>query len=474
MKPNLPNWQERYHARHINTLRIRIEDRPGSLAAVLEAVGDAGGALGNIDIVGADSTHKIRDVQVFAVDQERLDDIIEAVRALPNAELLKVTDDVLEIHRGGAIETRSRVVLDSLAKLRMIYTPGVASVCKLIESDPEQAWEYTHKGHRIAIVTNGTAILGLGDIGPLAGLPVMEGKAAILAHFVGVSADPVLIDSHDSAEIIDIVTRIASQYGAIQLEDIAAPACFEIEEALDATLPVPVFHDDQHGTATVVLAGLLSAMKRTGRTFADLNVAMLGAGAAGIAIARLLLDLGVGDLVMCDSRGALHAGRDDLNPWKRIVAERGNRENITGDFSRAIQGRNLFIGVAKPNTVTKAQIASMADGAIVFALANPVSEIAVEDAIEAGAAIAVDGRSMNNALAYPGLFRGALDARARRITTEMKLAAARTLAECATETLMPDMLDMTVHRRVTKAVREAWEKHGEGAATRTPELARAD
>ncbi|MCZ6837391.1 MAG: NAD-dependent malic enzyme, partial [Planctomycetota bacterium] len=421
------------------------------------------------EIVGADCDYKIRDVQVYIVEQEHIEHITNAIKSLKHCELVRVTDDVLEIHRGGAIETISRVNLDSVSKLRMVYTPGVASVCTLIENDPEKAWEYTHKGNRIAIVTNGTAVLGLGDIGALAGLPVMEGKAAILAHFVGVSADPILIDSKDPLEIINITSKISSQYGAIQLEDIGAPTCFEVEEALDEMLDVPVFHDDQHGTATVLLAGLIGAMKKTNREFKDLNVAMMGAGAAGIAIAKLLLEMGVNDLVMCDSKGALHEGRDDLNPWKMQVANRGNKDNITGNFEEVIKDKNLFIGVSRPNTVSKAMISSMASDPIVFPLANPVSEISVEDAIEAGAAIAVDGRGMNNALAYPGLFRGALDARAKKITTEMKLAAARALADSATDSLMPDMLDLSVHEHVTNMVREAWEKHGLGNQDPKPE-----
>lgn len=462
MKHPLPNWLERYNSKFIMTFRVKIQDHPGSLAELLETIGRAGGSMGDIRIVDADSTCKIRDIQVFIVDKIHVDAIIEAIGTLPGVELLQVVDDVLEIHRDGAIETRSRVELDTIMKLRMVYTPGVASVCQLIHDDPDKAWDYTHKAHRIAIVTNGTAVLGLGDIGPLAGLPVMEGKAAILAHFVGVSADPILIDSTDPEEIITITSKIASQYGAIQLEDIAAPVCFQVEEKLQAMLDVPVFHDDQHGTATVLLAGLINAMKRTDRDIADINCAMLGAGAAGIAIATLLLELGVNDLVMCDSKGALHKGRTDLNPWKMQIADRSNKDNLTGDLADVIKGRNLFIGVSRPNMVTQDMIRSMEKNAIVFPLANPVSEISVEDALKAGAAIAVDGRGMNNALAYPGIFRGALDARAKRITTEMKFAAAEALADCAKESLLPDMLDMDMHHRVTKAVREAWEKHGLG------------
>jgi malate dehydrogenase (oxaloacetate-decarboxylating) len=456
MPTTLPNWQERYNARFIISVRVRIHDSPGTLAALLEAIAGAGASVGDITIVGADSTHKIRDLQLFLVDAERLKDAIAAIRGLDTVELLEVTDEVLEVHRGGPIETRARVPLETVMDLRMVYTPGVASVCELIAADPSEAWTYTGIGRRIAIVTNGTAVLGLGDIGPLAGLPVMEGKSAILAHFAEVSADAMLIDSTDSDEIIEIVAKTASNYGAIQLEDIAAPACFEIEERLQARLEIPVFHDDQHGTATVAVAGLMNALKATGREPGDCRAAILGSGAAGIAIAHFLMDFGIDDVVVCDSVGAITRDRTErMNEWKRRLAERSNPDGVSGSIADVMTGRNLFIGVARPNTITPEMIASM-DEPIVFALANPVSEIPVEDALAAGAVVAVDGRGMNNALAYPGIFRGALDARAKRITPGMKLAAAQTLAACATDGLLPEMLDRTVHRRVADAVAAAW------------------
>ena len=464
-KTELPNWQERYNARLIITLRVGLPDVPGSLAQLLTVLADAGVSIGDIRIVGADSRTKIRDVQIFVIDETLLDAAIAAVRGLDQFELLHITDDVLEIHRGGAIETRARVPLDTTMNLRMVYTPGVASVCELIARKPEQAWKYTGKGCRIAIVTNGTAVLGLGDIGPLAGLPVMEGKSAILAHFVQVSADPMLVDSTDPDVIVDTVARLADNYGAIQLEDIAAPACFEIEERLQERLDIPVFHDDQHGTATVVVAGLLNAVKQVGRRIEDNRAVILGAGAAGSAIARFLVDLGVPDIVVCDSVGALHSGRAErMNPWKTRLAELTNPAGVSGTLADVIRGRNLFIGVARPNVVSPDMIASMDRDPIVFALANPVSEIPVADALAAGAAVAVDGRSMNNALAYPGIFRGALDARATRIDHEMKLAAARTLAEAATTSLLPEMLDLSVHERVAAAVENAYRVRNRGVA----------
>ncbi|MCH8823790.1 MAG: NAD-dependent malic enzyme [Planctomycetes bacterium] len=459
MKKTLPNWQERYNAKFIITLRIRVLDAPGNLASVLNVIADVGAMVGDIRIVGADRQHKIRDIQLFLVEEEHLDVAVDALRELPEIEILSITDEVLEIHRHGAIETKACVPLNTMMDLRMVYTPGVASVCQLIADKPEQAWKYTSKGNRIAIVTNGTAVLGLGDIGPLASLPVMEGKAAILAHFVGVSADPILIDSKDTDEIISIVAKLACYYGAIQLEDIAAPACFEIEDRLQEMLDVPVFHDDQHGTATVVVAGLINALKQTHRKASDCNAVILGAGAAGLAITKFLIDFGIGNVVVCDSQGAIYRGRTKrMNPWKVKIAEVTNKENEQGSLEQIIKGKNLFIGVARPRVVSKKMVASMSKDSIVFALANPVSEISVEDATEAGAAVAVDGRGMNNALAYPGIFKGTLDARAKRITPQMKNAAAQALADAAKEQLLPDMLDQTMHTRVAKAVAEAWKE----------------
>jgi malate dehydrogenase (oxaloacetate-decarboxylating) len=454
----LPNWYERYNASQIVTVRLRLEDRPGALAAVLESLAAEQVFIGNVGLVGVEAQHKIRDIQMFLVDEEHQARALSRIRGLERASLVSVTDEVLEIHRKGSIETRSRVRLESLMDLRMVYTPGVARVCELIAGEPDQAWTYTAVGQKIAIVTNGTAVLGLGDIGPLASLPVMEGKAAILAHFVGVSAEPMLVDSKDVAEIVEIVAKSTLGYGAVQLEDIAAPACFEIERQLQARLDKPVFHDDQHGTATVCVAGLINAFAQTGLAAEDCRAVVLGAGAAGTAIARFLVSFGIGDVVVCDSAGAIYPGRPKgMNRWKEDLAEVTNRESAEGPIQEVIRGRNLFVGVSRPNQVTKEMVASMAKDPIVFALANPVSEISVGDALAAGAAVALDGRGMNNALAYPGLFRGALDARARRITREMMLAAANALADAAGEgQLLPDMLDLDVHRRVTEAVRDAW------------------
>ena len=451
------NWYERYNASTIVTIRVQVEDHPGALAEVLATLARHAAQLGDISLVGANGNRKIRDIQLFFADAEQRDRTIAAVGNLSNASLLETVDEVMEIHRGGTIETKARVDIDSLMDLRMIYTPGVAKVCTAIAEDPNVAWDYTARGNKIAIVTDGSAVLGLGDIGPLAGLPVMEGKAAILDRFAGVSAEPILINSKDPQKIIEVVEHIAGGYGAIQLEDIAAPSCFIVERALQSRLDVPVFHDDQHGTATVCIAGLLSALRETGRTADQIEAVVLGAGAAGSAITRFLVDLGVADVVVCDGSGAIHRGRTNrMNDEKVSLAEITNRNNVQGTLPEVMAGKHLFVGVSRPNLVSSDMVKSMAKDPIVFALANPVSEISVTEALAAGAAVAMDGRGMNNALAYPGIFRGALDARAKRITHAMKAAAAQAIADLAKADLLPDMLDMNLHRRVADAVREAW------------------
>lgn len=382
------------------------------------------------------------------------------MRKVAVAEPLDAPPDVLELRRGGVIETQLRIPLEGIADLRRLYTPGVASACQRIAEAPETAYDYTHIANKVAIVTNGTAVLGLGDIGALAGLPVMEGKAAIFRRFARLSAEPVLIDSKDPKVVADVVERIHLGFGAIQLEDIAAPACFEVEERLSRTLGKPVLHDDQWGTATVVLAGLINSLKRVGRTPGDTRAVILGSGASGIAIARTLVGFGVGDVVLVDRAGALYRGRTaHMTDVKRELAELTNKDAVQGELAQVMKGRNLFVGVSVANQVSQDMVRSMGKDPIVFALANPVSEITVEDATHAGAAVALDGRSMNNALAYPGLFRGALDARATRFTTEMRLAAASAVATAAAPgELLPDMFDLAMHAKVARAVFDAW-KH---------------
>ena len=454
MKMKNVSWQERYHAPEIFTLVCRLEDRPGMLGKVISAIGDINTHVGSILTVGVESRHKIRKIRVFCADQEHLAEVVSIIEAIDGVEVQDVIDEVMEIHKRGPIETVSRVPINRISDLRMIYTPGVASVCKKIEADPESAYDITGICDRVAIVTNGTAVLGLGDIGVLPSLPVMEGKAAIFAEFANISAVPVLIESKDTDTIVDTVVRIAKSYGAIQLEDIGAPECFEIEKRLQDELDIPVLHDDQHGTATVALAALIGALKRTGRKAEDSSAIILGAGAAGVAITKILLTFGIKDIVVYDSCGAIYRGRTEkMNSVKQELAEITNSGNIQGPLAEGFKGRDIFIGVARPNMVTQAMIRSMAKDPIVFPLSNPVGEIDTREALDAGAAIVADGRSLNNAQAYPGLFRGALDARAEDITPEMQLAAAHKLAETAVEpNLLPDMLDRDIHRQIAEAV----------------------
>ena len=349
----------------------------------------------------------------------------------------------------------------------MAYTPGVARVCTAIADDPDKVWNLTVKQHTVAVVTDGTAVLGLGDIGPEAALPVMEGKAVLFKEFGGVDAWPICLDTTDPDEIVAAVTAIAPVFGGINLEDISAPRCFEIEARLREALDIPVFHDDQHGTAIVVLAALLNALRVVGKRIEDVRVVITGAGAAGNATARMLLAAGVTDIVSCDRRGALHEGRSDCDEAKLGLIEATNPRNLRGSADQALAGADVFIGLSSPGAVSRDGIASMNDGAIVFAMANPTPEVMPEE-IEGLVAVVGTGRSdypnqINNVLAFPGVFRGALDVRASAITREMELAAARALADVvdaehlAPDYVLPSVFDRTVAPAVAAAVARAAE-----------------
>ena len=371
-------------------------------------------------------------------------------------------DDILSLHRGGKTRMTSRMRLQTVEQLRMIYTPGVAQVSKLIEADPARLYEYTSVGDTVAVITNGTAVLGLGDVGVRAAMPVMEGKSVIFMEMVDIAAVPLLVDTRDAARFVDTVATIAPTFGAILLEDVAAPLCFEVEDALKARLDVPVFHDDQHGTAVVVLAALIRALTLTGKCAENLRVVMNGAGAAGTAVARFLLDYGVRDVVLCDRAGAVYRGRaEHMNPAKEALAAITNKDSERGTLAEVMRGKDCFIGVSVAGAVTREMVRSMAPDPIVFAMANPVPEIWPDEALEAGAAAAEDGRHINNALGFPGIFRGALDARARQINEEMKVAASSTLARLAPEgELVPNFMDRAVHRALADAVADAARKSG--------------
>jgi len=452
------SWQQRYDATAIYTLRCRIADKPGMLGRLTSAIGRADANLGDIKLIELEPDYKIRDIAVLLKSQDELKALLENVRSLDGVEVLAVTDEILETHSRGSIRTVSRAKLRTLTDLRMVYTPGVASVCQKIEKEPDAARRYTTICDSVAIVTNGTAVLGLGDIGVLAALPVMEGKASILAEFVNVSGVPILIEAKDCQTFVDTVIRIASGFGAIQLEDVAAPACFEIEEKLKQKLDMPIFHDDQHGTATIVLAAIINALAQTKKEAKSCSALVLGCGAAGIAVSKMLLEYGLGDIVVYDSKGPIYRGRTEhMNPYKHQLAQITNKNNENVPLAAGFTNKNIFIGLSRPNMVTKEMVSSMAPNPIVLPLANPVGEITKEEACEAGAAVTADGRDINNALAYPGIFRGALDAHAREINMKMKLAAANEIARLAPEeALLPDILDKSVHRQVADAVAGAW------------------
>jgi malate dehydrogenase (oxaloacetate-decarboxylating) len=368
-------------------------------------------------------------------------------------------DLVFTMHRGGKLAVASTVSITSRDDLSLAYTPGVARVSEAIAADESLAAEYTWVSNAVAVVTDGTAVLGLGDIGPRAAMPVMEGKAVLFKQFAGVDAVPICLDTKDPDEIIETVIRLVPSFGGINLEDISAPRCFEIEQRLDAAVPIPVFHDDQHGTAIVVTAALRNAVKLVNRKFGDLRVVVSGAGAAGVAVTRMLLASGVGDIVVCDSRGVVHSDRTDLNPIKRELAAETNRSGRTGDVAAALVGADVLVGVSG-GQIPEAAISGMRPGGVIFALANPHPEVHPEVARRYAAVVAT-GRSdfpnqINNVLAFPGVFRGALDARADRITEEMKLAAAQAIADCVVDDLRPDQIvPSPLDGRVAEAVATA-------------------
>jgi malate dehydrogenase (oxaloacetate-decarboxylating) len=379
---------------------------------------------------------------------------------------MSLREEALEFHRAarGKIAVHSKVPCSTRADLSLAYTPGVAEPCLDIQKNPEDAYEYTSKGNLVAVVTDGTAVLGLGDIGPMASIPVMEGKAILFKNFAGIDAFPIAVSSKDPKVIVDTVAMIEPVFGGINLEDISAPRCFEIEERLKKILRIPVFHDDQHGTAVVAMAALINALKVVGKEFGDIRVAVSGAGAAGIAVTKFLLTFGVGDVVLCDSKGVIHQGRSDLNMSKQEIARLTNPRKITGTLADALQGADVFIGLSVAGIVSQEMVRSMARDSVVFAMANPVPEIMPDLAKAAGARVVATGRSdysnqVNNVLGFPGIFRGALDVRASDINEAMKKAAARAIAstvkDVSEESIIPSPLDKKVVPRVAEAVARA-------------------
>jgi malate dehydrogenase (oxaloacetate-decarboxylating) len=466
-------------AQYSLTIRIEIAHRPGMLGQVASAIGKAGGIIGAVDLIEVSEDKLLRDITVDAADQEQWEAITAAIDAVEGVRVVDTTDRTFLLHVGGKIEQRNKQPLKTRDDLSMAYTPGVARVCMAIAEDRDKAFQYTIKRNTVAVVSDGTAVLGLGDIGPEAAMPVMEGKAMLFKEFAGVDAFPICLDTKDPDEIVETVRRIAPGFGGINLEDISAPRCFEIEDRLKEQLDIPVFHDDQHGTAVVVLAALLNACKLTGRDLAGLRVLVTGLGAAGVAVTKILMEAGVRDIFGADSKGLVSTGRPDyvdgsMNAVKRWYAQSTNPAGLTGSPASALEGADLFIGLSGARIFPAEELGRMNDDAMVFAMANPTPEVSPEDAASY-ARIVATGRSdypnqINNVLCFPGIFRGALDVRAHAITEEMKMAAAHAIARIIPESelredyIIPSVFNRDVSPAVAAAVAEQAKEQGAATA----------
>ncbi len=446
-------------------IRVRLVNRPGALGRLAVAIGEAGGNIAALEGFEAKQTYLDEDIVVDCRSEAHQAEILTAIGGLDGIDVLGWDDRTFTMHQGGKIEVLPLARVGDRDDLSMAYTPGVARVCNAIAADRSRVHDLTIKKNTVAIVTDGTAVLGLGDIGPEAALPVMEGKALLFKEFAGVDAFPICLDVRDADEIVETVVRLAPVFGGINLEDIAAPRCFEVEERLKELLDIPVFHDDQHGTAVVVLAALENALKIVDKKMIDLNVVIAGVGAAGVAISKMLLEAGVAHVIGTDRQGAIWEGRDDLNPAKQWFAENTNADRLTGSLAEVLAGADVFVGVSGPGLLTADDVRTMGSSPIVFAMANPDPEIRPEQC-EGIAAVVATGRSdfpnqINNVLCFPGIFRGALDAGATAITEGMKLAAANAIAsavgddELAPDFIIPSVFDKRVARLVAQAAAEA-------------------
>ncbi len=457
-------------------IRVKLEDSSGILGRVTTAIGEAGGIVAAVDLVEVHGAHSLRDIVVDASGRAHWERILAAIGAIDGAEVVDTTDRTFLLHVGGKIEQHNKHPLKTRDDLSMAYTPGVARVCHAIHDDPDKAFQYTIKRNTVAVISDGTAVLGLGDIGPRAAMPVMEGKCCLFKEFANVDAFPICLDTKDPDEIVRTVELMAPGFGGINLEDISAPRCFEIEQRLIDELDIPVFHDDQHGTAVVVMAALLNAVKLTGRNLTDLRVLVIGLGAAGVAVTKIMLAAGVTHIVGADSQGALHVRREDylsdtMTLIKRWYAESTNPDCRDGKPADVIDGADLVIGLSGARVLPPESLARMNKDAMVFAMANPTPEINPE---EAGPYVRImaTGRSdypnqINNVLCFPGIFRGALDVRAPQITEPMKMAAAQAIAAIVSESELREdyIIPSVFNREVAPAVAAAVADQARNAGT---------
>ena len=462
--------QPPFNASNSIIVRLKIDNKVGMLASVNRVISEMGGVVGAIDLVGPEDGVLVRDISIFTNDPDHSDKIVESIKKTPGVEFVNFSDRTFLVHLGGKISIRNRIPVKTRDDLSMAYTPGVARICMEINQDPEDAYKLTTKGNTVAVVTDGTAVLGLGNIGPKAAMPVMEGKAMLFKEFADIDAWPICLDTTDTEEIIRIVKAIAPGFGGINLEDIAAPRCFEIEQRLREELEIPVFHDDQHGTAVVTTAALINALKVVGKNVEKIKVIVSGAGAAGIACTKMIMHLGVKNLIVCDSKGAIHSKRTNLNPSKNWLAENSNPEKESGALKEVIAGADVFLGVSAPNIIGQKDVKNMAKDPIVFAMSNPDPEISPQEA-SPFAAVMATGRSdypnqINNVLCFPGIFRGALDCRSNTINEEMKLAAAHAIAGVVDDAhlnadyIIPSVFDTTVAKKISESVQAAAYKTG--------------
>lgn len=452
------------------TIRLKLDHRAGVLARATSVIGECGGNIGAIDIIRVENGKIIREITVDTTGTEHGDKIAKALNLVDGLEVVHVSDRTFLMHRGGKIEVRGKVPVKTRDELSMAYTPGVARVCLAIHEKPEEAFNLTVKKNMIAVVSDGTAVLGLGDIGPEAAMPVMEGKAMLFKEFAGVDAFPICLNTKDPDEIVQIVKNISPGFGGINLEDISAPRCFEIERRLSKELDIPVFHDDQHGTAVVMIAALINALKVVQKKFENLRVVVAGMGAAGIACTEMMISLGVQNIIGCDRQGAITRDRTNLNEEKRRMAEITNPGQEKGSLQEMMRGADLFVGVSGPNLLSVEDVKNMNTDPIIFAMANPTPEIAPELA-EPHVAVMATGRSdypnqINNVLCFPGIFRGVLDCQATTINEEMKKAAAFAIASVVGDEnlspyyIVPSVFDRSVAKTVAAAVAHSAIKSG--------------